>query len=233
MPAQAPEDIRGYVICTTARSGSNYVCQLLASTGRLGRAEEYFHAEARRRNGMADYPDDPEAQLGMVMSAGATPNGVYALKIFPNQFDAVAALRWPARLPNLTWVHLERRDLLGQAISMARAIQTGGFRAVHAPRREPVYDGAAINNALIQFIRDHARWRFHFARNGIDPVRLVYEDVMADPASAVRMLAAALGLSGEFVVDMNQVQVTVQRDALSEEWRGRFLAEQYDPCAFK
>src|SRR5690348_1964487 len=97
----AQEALRGYAICTTARSGSNYVSQLLASTCRLGRAEEYFYADARRRNGMTDYPDDPEAQLGMILTAGTTPNGIYGLKIFPNQFDAVAALRWPARLPNL------------------------------------------------------------------------------------------------------------------------------------
>jgi LPS sulfotransferase NodH len=41
---------RGYAICTSARSGSNWLCYLLSSTGQLGHPREYFNVEARRRN---------------------------------------------------------------------------------------------------------------------------------------------------------------------------------------
>src|SRR5258708_7421733 len=99
--------VRGYAICTAARSGSNFLDELLTSTGQLGRPMEYFNAVARRATGMPDYPDDPEAQLAAILNLGATPNGVYGVKLFAEQFDAVAATRWPLRLPNLRFVHLE------------------------------------------------------------------------------------------------------------------------------
>jgi LPS sulfotransferase NodH len=41
---------RGYAICTSARSGSKWLCYLLSSTGQLGNPREYFNVEARRRN---------------------------------------------------------------------------------------------------------------------------------------------------------------------------------------
>jgi LPS sulfotransferase NodH len=126
-------------------------------------------------------------------------------------------------------VHLERRDVLGQAISLVRALQTSQFRAHHTPQGEPRYDRAAINDWMVNLIRDQARWRFHFVRNGIEPVRLVYEDVIADPGGAVRAVVEALGLGGAFTADLSRIQVTVQRDAINEAWRRRFLAEASDP----
>ena len=41
-------DTRSYVICTTARSGSNLVCDYLAKTGRLGRPTEFFNPDIVR-----------------------------------------------------------------------------------------------------------------------------------------------------------------------------------------
>lgn len=34
---------RGFAICTAPRSGSNFLSQLVASTGQLGRPREYFN----------------------------------------------------------------------------------------------------------------------------------------------------------------------------------------------
>ncbi|MGP8122502.1 MAG: Stf0 family sulfotransferase [Xanthobacteraceae bacterium] len=42
-PKQEKLADRGYAICTMPRSGSNFLCQLLASSGCLGRPLEYFN----------------------------------------------------------------------------------------------------------------------------------------------------------------------------------------------
>jgi LPS sulfotransferase NodH len=203
---------------------------MLTSTGQLGRPEEWFNAAGRWLNGMTDYPEDPEAQLGMITTAGATPNGVYALKIFVQHFDRVRDLGWPARLENLSFVHLERRDVLGQALSLARAQQTRSFRASQPAQNEAVYDFDRINRLLVNLIRDNARWRYYLNKNGLTPVHLYYEDVVANPAEAVRAIAEKIGLSGHLTIAMDKVGVTVQRDENTEEWRERFLAEAHDPC---
>ena len=104
-----------YLVCSTQRSGSTYLCQLLASTGTLGNTQEFF--EARAETGLPPHPgyflaglprtgagirDDPrptdgpaysdlrtvdgwEAHLQRTFGLGTTPNGVFGAKLMWNQ----------------------------------------------------------------------------------------------------------------------------------------------------
>lgn len=219
---------RGYVICGEPRSGSNLLCQALASTGLLGRPLDYFHAAGLRAKGWSDYPAERERQLDMLLSHGATPNGVYGFKLFSVRFDAISGLGWADRLPALHFVHLERLDLLGQAISDLRSCQTGQYRAGSAPCATARYDRRAIARRLAMLARGQARWRAYFARNGIAPLHLRYEEVAADPQAAAEAVAALVGVTEPVRVDPAGIEVKVQRDRLSEDWRARFLAEARD-----
>ena len=225
-PARPAAD-RGYAICTSGRSGSNLLCQYLSSTGLLGHPLEYFNAAGRRMFGLPDYPDEPDKQVDFIRTGGATRNGIYGVKIFPTQFDVVAkSIRWSERLPGLGFVQLTRRDLLGQAISWARALQTGQWQSI-VPGREPaVYDADQIYQCLRAAASDNARWNIFFARNGIEPAAIMYEDLVADPQEAVDRVASLLGLCGVARISPDKVDLAVQRDATTEEWRARFLAER-------
>jgi LPS sulfotransferase NodH len=106
-----------YLVCSTQRSGSTYLCQLLASTGTLGNPEEFF--EARAETGLPPHPgyflaglprtgvgirddvrptsgpaysdlttvDGWEAHLERTFARGTTPNGVFGAKIMWNQLS--------------------------------------------------------------------------------------------------------------------------------------------------
>lgn len=226
--------MRGYAICTEPRSGSTFLSRLLTSTGVLGRPTEYFNVQTIRNwRGVPDYPDDPELQLAAIPRLGATPNGVYGLKVFSAEFDAVKSIRWPERLPGLSFIHLERHDLLGQAISHVRALQTQQWVARREPQGEAVYDARRINAELVRLSRAHTRWRYWFARNGLPVLSLVYEQVMRAPQGAVEAVGRLVGLTEVPRFDPEQVRgLEIQRDALSEEWRARFVAEARDLGAF-
>jgi trehalose 2-sulfotransferase len=218
----------GYAICTEPRSGSVFLARVLASTGVLGRPAEYFNASAIRfSRGIADYPDNPEAQLAAIPTLGASDNGVYAVKVFSVHFDAIRATRWTRRLPGLSFIHLERHDLLGQAMSHVRAIQTQQWTSAWSAEREPAYDGEAINAELVRIVRAQTRWRYYFARNGIPVLNLVYEQVMQAPQATAEAVGRLIGLAEPPRVDLNLLgDLKIQRDALSDAWRARFLAEQ-------
>ena len=222
----------GYAICTAPRSGSNFLCQLLAGTGVLGRPLEYFNGPGRRYFDDPCYPDEPSAQAKQVVTMGATPNGVYGLKLFAHQHDwIVEKIRWTEHLPGLRFVFLTRRDLLAQGISWARARQTGQFRHTQATTGAAIFDAASISECLATIVTEYARWQMFFARNGIEPVRLVYEDIVAKPQMAVDSVAGLFGLAGSAVADVASVDVRTQRDGLTEAWRQRFIAECGD-CDF-
>ena len=216
--------LRGYAICGDARCGSIFLCHLLRSTGVLGRPSEFFH-DARVARAVVR---DPEAVLGRLAPEAATPNGVYGLKVFAPHFDQVVAARWAERLPRLGFVFLTRRDLLGQALSLVRALQSGQYKSDQPRQGEPRYDGAAIADSLARLAYGQARWQSWFARNGIEPLRLVYEDVVAAPQAAVDAVAKLVGVEELARADLSQIEVRVQRDALTEAWRERFVRERGD-----
>jgi LPS sulfotransferase NodH len=221
---------RGYAICTSGRSGSNLLCQYLSSTGILGNPLEYFNGSGRRMLGNPEYPDDPTEQIKWVLTEGATPNGIYGLKVFPPQIDRIAkSVHWTELLPKLNFVVLKRRDILGQAISGVRAAQTNQWRASMAAQGALTYDGQQIYERLRTIAQEYARWDIFFARKGLQPTTISYEDLLTNPQTAVDQIAHLFGLRGQALVASQRVDLTVQRDANSEEWRRRFLGEYSDP----
>ncbi len=218
--------IRGYVICTAPRSGSNFLCELLSSTGVLGNPREYFNGPGRRVHDDPTYPDDPAAQFRRILTMGATPNGIYGLKVFPDQHDMIAGTcAWTKLLPGLKFIALERRDILGQALSLVRVLQTGQYRSTVPPINRESYNPALIRASLYKVIKDRARWSLFFARTGIEPLPVVYEDVAENPQTEVDRIAAFVGGSASAIIRPELIGVKVQRDAVLEEWRIRFRAE--------
>ena len=220
---------RGYAICTQPRSGSNLLGQYLSSTNLLGHPLEYFNGPGRRALGLPDFPEDPRLQLEAILRIGSTPNRVYAVKIFASQLDAVSrSIRWADALPNLRFIYLTRDDLLGQAISWARALQTGQFRSAQPARGAPVYDPDLIRTQLTIIVRERAQWEAYFARTGISPLRVVYESFLEARAAQVQRIAAMMEVAGA-LIDESKIDLVPQRDALTEAWRKRFRDEHGDP----
>ena len=131
-------------------------------------------------------------------------------------------------LANLHFVRLLRRDRLAQAISWLRALQTGQYRSSQPRRSDIAYDGTALMERILEIARAEASWDAYFAKTGLAPLALVYEDVTADPANAVRRVTSFIGVDAASM-DHAAVDLIAQRDANTEEWRQRFLAE-YGDC---
>lgn len=224
-----PPADRGYMICATPRSGSNYLSELLASTGVLGNPREYFNPDGRRRRDNPTYPDDPREQIGQVLSTGRTANGIYAVKVHHFQLDPVRRIVDPLRtLPNLHHVVLQRRDVVRQAISWSRVVQTGQHRASDIARSIAVYDQLRIRESLAFLLAERTHWKEELERARIRPLGLEYEDLLRDPQAAVDRIAVLMKLGARARIDRARVSVTIQRDQTTEEWRDRFLAETKD-----
>lgn len=214
----------GYLLCADARSGSTFLGAMIRSTNLLGRPWEAFFTPTSA----AWMRRDPRAALESILATMTTPNGIYGIKIFSPHFDMLPATPWPGLLPDLKFVHLERRDLLRQAISLVRAQQTGSYKSNIGERSPPRYDPKRISSTLTRLASSAGRWRSYFARNGLDPLHLYYEQVVADPQTAIDALADHLGIDQRPVLNMAGVDTSPQRDSISEEWRLRYLSEAKD-----
>jgi len=221
-----------FIICTSPRSGSNLLCEFIESTGRMGKPREYFNAMGRRLFDDPDFPDEPEAQVRRAFEIGASADGVFGLKVFAEQMPfALQSPTFCGLLPRAHFIHLRRDDLLGQAVSLARATRTGQYRASQAQIREPAYDAGDIEAALTRIALEHASWRAYFARNDLDPLQLTYEELVSAPDEVVGAIAKRIGVEGPLAIDRTKVRLTRQADALTQAWRRRFVAERSDLCS--
>ncbi len=217
-------------LCFTNRCGSNYLAAVLAASGALNEAGEFFnadtvlsHAAARGFASLRAYV----AALPALVGVPAVPGRWLAAKASVDQLmmltDAAVLEDVRARAK---FILMERRDRLGQAISRAIAVQTLQWTTLH-PRAVPdealVYDRASILRHMAAVDGFTAGFYSFFAANGIVPLHLVYEDVVADPAGAVRRVGAWMGL-GDLGFDPARVRIGRQSNAVNAAWRARFLA---------
>jgi trehalose 2-sulfotransferase len=223
--------IQGFAICTTPRSGSNLIGQMCESTGKLGRPLEYFNGPARRALESPNYPDDVQAQVTRALES-RTSNNVYGLKLFPWHLAKVMDVHGAFEsLVNLRFVRLKRRDRLAQAISWVRASQTRQYRSTQTPHAEAYYDGAAIARMVSEISRAEASWDIFFALRNLEPKTIEYEAVAVEPAEAVQTIAGVMEVS-EAELDLGAINLNRQSDALTAEWRERFLGERL-PASFE
>src|SRR5439155_12146435 len=126
-----------YTIVFTPRSGSNLLCDVLRANG-LGQPSEYFQhplgvANAAYYRELGVSPDDFKTFLTRLVT-DKSQNGIFGVKLtWDHKNVLVEALRrhfgrndgLVALSPRLRWVHLQRRDKIGQAISLWRASKSG------------------------------------------------------------------------------------------------------------
>lgn len=236
-------DPLSYLLCGTPRTGSTLLCGLLGSTGVAGRPESYFrlpdeHAWARRLgvpvagDGSVDYRSFVRA----ARRAGSTPNGVFAARVmWGTMHRIVDGLGTAARRRDLDvlvdafgplrLVHLRRDDVVGQAVSWARAEQSGYWQEGDRSSARLRFELGRVAD-LVRTIRDHnAAWSTWFAQQGVEPHSVTYEDVTADPRRVVQGILDRLGI-GVPPTWRPAPRQRRQADEVNADWVRRYHAAQ-------
>jgi LPS sulfotransferase NodH len=224
---EAPAPTKTVVLATDERTGSEWLCQLLAATGVLGRPSEYLNAWWNGKF-FLDFPEDVDQQLVIAHRAGTTPNGVFSIKMHAWEMDRMCAASALTRsCPNPVFVRLRRLDLLGQAISLVRARQTERFHGYWDETKPATFDADEIQRVMDDLGANARRWSTYLARNGITPLDAVYEDLVREPDRVVGDIAAFAGITLDAPAAVDR-PLRPQRDDTSDEWRRRFVRERGD-----
>ena len=231
-PGRPPEIT--YMLATVPRTGSSWLSHILWRTGCLGAPLEYLNYDKAGPYFFAhDAPDEQNWLWRSVLRRRTSPNGVFGVKCFPMQLEALhqsnpslLSAVWstllPADRPGRV-IYLARRDRTAHAISYARATLSGIWRkeqetAAHA---EPDYSAAALATAEQWIEAQSAGWEDMFGNLRIEPLRLWYEDVAADPDDAVRKVADYLGVTLDPAAIVQIPAVEKQSEAGSRAWSER------------
>jgi LPS sulfotransferase NodH len=221
--------------------------EALRETGRPRQPREYFAgvddpAVLELLPAMA--PPAPEGEpfeqrLRSVLREGMTGNGVFGAKLmWGHQADLLARLRTLPGLARLgpverlaavfgdvRYVFVRREDVVAQAISLWRAVQTEAWRADDEDGHEPHYSFVGVDH-LVRMLRGHDRsWRRWFRSHGVAPLELRYEEIAGDPAGAVRRTLEHVGVAAELRGALPEPRLRRQADAVSRAWAERYRQE--------
>jgi len=228
-----------YIVAATYRSGSTLLCESLAATGLAGDPKEYFHR-------LNETPLAQENYLEFVRQTireTATPNGVFGAKFLWHHVAYLCdkAREYPefrdrglsscetlaALFSNPHYIRITRRDKLGQAISMAKARQTGVFHQFEGkertPQREPVFDADAIEYYLRKSRLDDLAWQVYFDKFGIAPFVVEYETFLTERDTITREILDFLGIPIPTGFRLREATIKKTSDGVNAEWRRRFL----------
>lgn len=232
-------------VCSTPRSGSSLLTDLLSSSQVMGRVRiEYFNPyveqEIFREEGpFAGWTD----YLGHVLTAGTSANGVFGAKIHAdNLVYLMHQLRraFPdrARLGDLklmrtvfsgvnparSFVYIWRQRVLEQAVSFVIAEMRGSWNDTTSVKREPVYDRSALIRAYWTLMQQHSAWQDWFARHRITPLPVQYERLVSEREAVLAEVFQHAGVACPPGLELTTIRRR-QSTGLNARWVARLAAD--------
>ncbi len=198
-----------YLVCITPRSGSSWLTEMLSKTKILGNPEEWFNPGNLPGIIKNRYPClDPIEYFDCIKKTQCTDNKVFGMELSFFQYRIVnmaldlvqkeASLKL-LNLKNLKTIYLYRLDLVAQAVSLYRAVETGMFHSVqqNASEKGSVnfdYSEQRIWNWLIHILQQEFGWQQNFQKQAVSPLCLAYEEMWSNPdLTKLRIINHVLG----------------------------------------
>ena len=224
---------RTFFICSTPRTGSMMLADLLADTGLAGRADEFFGEPFRQqvvpgltRGGFDDY---------LVGCTAKTQRGTFGVKLHWDQVEVFLHLLRLRRglggmsdahvieavFPSPRYVFLTREDTVAQAVSWWKAIGSGKWVDEDSRVAEPEFDADGIAGRVRRIGQHNDAWRGWFEANGVEPLRVTYEELAADPAAGARRVLEFVGVDVPADIHV-EPRTERQSDSVNEEWIRRY-----------
>jgi LPS sulfotransferase NodH len=191
-----------YIIFILPRSGSTWLTDMAMRGGRLGAPQEWFNdtwiqgdepalgCKPPRLVGTADINEyarrcvaDHRSSIGVM---GVQLSYYQTLALMRSTDDPTLAT---AGMPIF---YLRRRNILAQAISLYRSVESGLFHsyqtAGHTNFAAPAYDQHKITEWIAHIVQCETGFESLFASCGATPCALFYEDVLARPAECLALV---------------------------------------------
>jgi len=226
-----------YLICTSPRTGSWLLSDVLTTTGLAGNPREWLNPleEQELRARIEDGAKmSYQEYLNQACAQSHTSNGISGIKTHYYQLDLLAERTGAHEddlmrglFPKGRYIHLIRRNKTRQAISYLIAQATGEWHFVSGepvPRTaEPEFNPEAIYEAIQVFRRQDKNWVGFFTRNGITPLVLCYEaDLMRNYQHTARRVLDWLEVPGADTAVIPQTRFRRQSGERSEDWLRRY-----------
>lgn len=244
--------LRTIIICSYPRSGSTLLGEAIYFANGFGCPLEYFHVGFQPKLADRWNCDSISSYLNAVYMHRTDPSGTLAIKLFwrdlielyaklrdidpalaISQLDALPSDSAKSILrgvitqlfPNPSFVYLNRKDEVRQAISAYIASQTNQWRSLtgHSIQDQNVkYDYQRITQLMASQRESKKQWTDFFANSHWTPYCLTYENLLKDYDESVRNVFSHLGIPQNAPT---QRRLKRQANSFSEVMVLRFLRD--------
>ncbi|MET0273331.1 MAG: Stf0 family sulfotransferase, partial [Phenylobacterium sp.] len=186
---------RRYVIATTARTGSTFLCSRIADYEKLGFPMEFLN-ESYISEFDRLFPNpslqDFERFVGQSFSSA---DGVFGLKTDWWRFQMAQQMHMFDSLlePLDLIVHLRREDFVAQAVSLTLAVETDLWherdatgRNLEASHGKLEFNARTIKANARNILNQEYHWRRYFEHAEAPVIEMTYESVTHDVDSAIQ-----------------------------------------------
>jgi LPS sulfotransferase NodH len=217
------------VLAFTNRCGSNYLAELMRSTGLVAGLGEALNAEAVANRcdkwGVTSFP----GYFQTLAERHKVPFGVKA-----SWDQLLMLLRWgiPRMHSGLQVIHIYRRDIIGQAISRDIAWQTGKWTSLTKVEEDvtPTYDAFRVSEQIASIQREEGLFPLIFDAFQLNVTHVAYEDLVDRPAAVVRRTMRKIGLPcPDWTPEKTRIEK--QADSVNEAFRDAYREILREHCS--
>jgi LPS sulfotransferase NodH len=222
------------ILAFVNRSGSNYLAELLKSTGKFAGLGECLNDHNVKylapRYGVTTFADYLIRHRREDLRLGHNANDeekIWGLKAGWMQLAMLCRTRAIPNLLDPSIVLIRRRDAIGQAISYYIAEKTAQWTSKEAStiaRQNIAYDGEQILLFFKSIMDSYSKLEQVSVLSGYPLHEIAYEDLIENPGAVVSAITKDI-TGHELTVVPSKVTINVQRDAMNDSFRSRFSDE--------
>jgi trehalose 2-sulfotransferase len=220
-------------ICFTNRCGSNFLANVMESTGIFSEAGEYFNWQtivniSKRKNILSfdDYCID--------MIGKKTKNNLFVSKIGWEQLLMISKLgQIPNIFNNSKFIWIQRKDVLGQAISLSIANQTKKWTSKQTGNEiVPEYRKDSIQKIIKGLSNANLIFANYFNLFNADFIEIFYESFCENVEINIKKICDFTGKDFQ-VENLKEVKLEVQRNGINTEFREKFTSDIQEEFSLK
>lgn len=215
------------IIASTGRCGSHMLGHALYKTGSFGFPLEYANpvnlTEWKKRLN----EEDLEGVLTKIQKRRTSPNGVFGIKIHYSHLEQFGGFtKLVEFFPNAYYIHLYRKDVLRQAISMSLAKQTGVWISGQKPiDNNPKYNFEDINENLRQIILDNSSWQYVLSGSGSNYIEMSFNSVLNNLVPSIEKIADFMDVKVNRDSIPDEHVTEKQANGIKSLWEKKFTSE--------
>ncbi|KHT60318.1 hypothetical protein RJ44_04575 [Alteromonas macleodii] len=216
------------VLLSTPRSGSTYLCHKLIEN-KTCVAHEYFQPFeymliAGDRWGCHDLDGiNLVKYVKQLINKRTTDNGILGVNLHGHHLPYFESVLNLLPFSDISYIHLERREKLSQAISYEIASQSNNWSSQFKNDAELKYSSVNIRAKMNRLCDINRQIKLFLKKNKINAQHVFFEDILDGTVE----LSSLTGQHEPFNAEFPKINLERQSSLINKEWARRYSKENY------